>query len=916
MGRNILLPVCLMLVTACVEAPTPWVPDGSEAADGADLRAAFDGLVLETIAGETTETTDSMPVACQPECAGAVCGEGDGCGGGCYEVSSCDDGADCTIDVCEAEAGGCVHIADHAACEDGNQCTAPLCEEGVGCTEVFVEGSCNDGDLCTTDDVCIEATCAGSPIDESACADENPCTEDVCQPSKGCVHLDGEGECEVAGGALPGLCQFSVCVPQAVLQAPCAAAGDCAVFDSGDPCAGSFVCGEEGFCQLDAESLPDCDDAQDTPCLKNRCVPENGGCEMQSEGDDLPCEDGDSCSLGDLCNSGNCVAGVGAVSCDDLNPCTADSCLPESGCAHVPAPGECSDGNLCTTDDSCADGICAGSPYYCSDGLDCTEDACLGDGTCLPPAVSAGWCVVAEECVEDGTHDPENWCRLCDSAIDAGAFSDVLFGTECPSVNAAGKCIQGECKNIECLPGFLSCDGTLTNGCEVDGAADPLHCGECDDPCLPGEVCVDGDCLGACPGSGLAPCGTSCPDHQNDPLHCGECGVVCEVLAPAEVGACQAGGCVPELCPQGLWDFDGNPGNGCEYECQLSGEEVCDGEDNDCDGFLDEESCDDGVDCTLDTCNAQLGCEHTPADLLCDDDNPCTTGSCDLLDGCSFLPVAGACDDGNPCTSGDQCQGASCVGEVVAKCCLEDGECDDGNSCTADLCDGDTHLCEHFSGPMDLEACDLDGDGCTFDQCLNGVCTAGALVACPAADETCQVAVCASLGPFDHACESQLLPEGAPCDDGLYCVVGEACDVAGVCGGGEARDCGFGLGSCFEVWCDEEADLCSGAPTDDGTPCDADGDGCTISDECQQGICFPGAGPDCPGDAAACQAGLCVSLGPDEYECEVGPAPPGAPCDDGLSCTVGEFCSLDGQCGSGGEKSCPPPGHSVRRFQM
>jgi hypothetical protein len=901
---------CLAAIS-CVEPPAPWVPlaDGSGLVEIMDRRAGLEIVASELLLDEAAGETDSTPLACEPACVGAPCGDGDGCGGFCYDLLSCDDGVDCTIDLCLTEGGGgCVHVADHALCEADGQCGTPLCEEGVGCTVVFVEGACSDGDLCTVDDICLNGTCTGEPLNETACADDNLCTKDVCQPDKGCLHSSADGDCVAGIEALPGECQLGICVPQAVLQAPCAETGDCALFNSGDLCNGTLLCGDDGFCQLDLESLPQCDDSLDTPCQKNRCDPETGECAMQPEGDGLPCEDGDSCTLGDSCVGGLCGEGGNVVGCDDLNTCTADLCLAESGCSHTPLDGSCSDGNLCTSGDVCVAGICSGSPYGCGDGLDCTADICVGDGNCEPPTLLAGWCLVDGECIEDGTHDPENWCRHCDAASETVSLSDVLFGTECFLPGAAGKCIAGECKNIECLLGFLSCDGSLGNGCEVDGSSDPLHCGGCGESCSPGEVCLSGECLPSCPDTGNVPCGAICPDHETDPMHCGDCDVVCKVTDPGKVGSCVDSECLPVTCPEDLWDFDGIPNNGCEYECQTSGEEICDGKDNDCDGFLDEESCDDGVDCTIDSCNVQLGCQYTPATQLCDDGNPCTEGSCDPVEGCSFAAIIGPCEDGNPCTADDQCQGIDCIGEVVEDCCLAAEDCDDGNPCTFDGCEADSNTCAYLAGPMDLEPCDLDSDGCTQDQCLDGICTAGPEVECPEPGVACLVALCLPQGPFEYACDFEPLPEGEPCDDGSYCLIGEVCDAQGDCGGSQERDCGQSLGNCLDVWCDEEQDQCSGVPKEDGTSCDADANGCTLNDECQQGLCFPGPAPECPGDPAACLAGLCASNGPTEYECQTGPAAPGTSCDDGLPCTVEETCDFMGECGSGKEKICEPPG--------
>ena len=56
--------------------------------------------------------------------------------------------------------------------------------------------------------------------------------------------------------------------------------------------------------------------------------------------------------------------------------------------------------------------------------------------------------------------------------------------------------------------------------------------------------------------------------------------------------------------------------------------------------------CDDGVVCTLDSCSAEVGCEHAPRDADCDDGVSCTDDSCDVEEGCVFAPQVGLCDDG------------------------------------------------------------------------------------------------------------------------------------------------------------------------------------------------------------------------------------------------------------------------------
>ncbi len=67
--------------------------------------------------------------------------------------------------------------------------------------------------------------------------------------------------------------------------------------------------------------------------------------------------------------------------------------------------------------------------------------------------------------------------------------------------------------------------------------------------------------------------------------------------------------------------------------------ETCNGEDDDCDGAVDEGTCQDVGPCVIGVCLGADGCVYTLAD-----------------DGAS-------CDDGDPLTEGDQCDQGACVGD-------------------------------------------------------------------------------------------------------------------------------------------------------------------------------------------------------------------------------------------------------------
>jgi hypothetical protein len=156
----------------------------------------------------------------------------------------------------------------------------------------------------------------------------------------------------------------------------------------------------------------------------------------------------------------------------------------------------------------------------------------------------------------DLTKDPDN-CGAC--------------GVVCQLANALAKCEGSQCKVVSCKPGYIDLDKKDANGCES--------------PCTLSnggvELCdgKDNDCNGVVDDPGGKPI-----DHQTDPMHCGGCNVQC--LAPNASATCLKGKCAFSACTKPYMDADGNPDNGCE--CLPSGQEACDGKDNDCNGKVDD----------------------------------------------------------------------------------------------------------------------------------------------------------------------------------------------------------------------------------------------------------------------------------------------------------------------------------------
>jgi hypothetical protein len=133
----------------------------------------------------------------------------------------------------------------------------------------------------------------------------------------------------------------------------------------------------EPSCSSDIE----CDDLQFCNGAET-CNLSTNLCEF---GAPVDCDDSVACTL-DSCNEGtdSCDNTPDDVVCDDGNICTNDACDIVSGCQYVDNTDPCDDGSLCTENDVCSGGNCqAGSAVDCSDGVSCTDDSCDSGLGCL-----------------------------------------------------------------------------------------------------------------------------------------------------------------------------------------------------------------------------------------------------------------------------------------------------------------------------------------------------------------------------------------------------------------------------------------------------------------------------------------------------------------------------------------------------
>ena len=264
-----------------------------------------------------------------------------------------------------------------------------------------------------------------------------------------------------------------------------------------------------------------------------------------------------------------------------------------------------------------------------------------------------------------------------------------------------------------CVP---ACENNVAMNCEVvtdpDGCLDLSWTSEA---CGPRACKVDYD-------QNLAWCSDEGLDLQDCLLNCGD-------------------GCYLPLhmvCGQ-----DGNMWCPCEMACygidQADDPGLCSGS---CTQQADGTQCDDGSPCTTaDACLTGI-CTGTPLD--CDDGVACTVDSCDPAFGCKHIDTCGGCmgqpdgavcDDGNADTSNDVCRQGLCVGTPVGDGCVYDADCPPDLYCnriapqsSLGQCQGDhSGICVDVTEGGDC----YDGNPCTTgDSCQSGFCV-GNLDYCP-----------------------------------------------------------------------------------------------------------------------------------------------------------------------------------------
>ncbi|GMU59185.1 MAG: hypothetical protein AMXMBFR34_09480 [Myxococcaceae bacterium] len=587
------------------------------------------------------------------------------------------------------------------------------------------------------------------------------------------------------------------CVPEkAGLCKSCQADADCPY--AADKCitlGGATFCGRD--CSFDADSCPSsfrCGEATSVSGARapSQCQPSSGTCECiaATAGQQVPCEV--SNGFGRCVGNQTCVPPDGYTQCsartpaaevcngldDDCNgmtdealgdaTCGTGECRRSAAACANGAPQTCTPGTpvaeTCDTKDNDCDGTvdngfdttsnvahCGACNQPCS--LPHAVPKCVG-GACDVDFCQPGWSN-ADGVASNGCEYP---CTPSDSGVeecngvddDCDGMTDEDFNlasdpTNCGQCNlvcsvpgttvATYQCVARTCAIGTCAPGRGNCNQQYADGCEVDTAADVLHCGACAMPCLTANAtpqCVGGACGIAQCNQGFANCngqvGDGCEVNTNSTVqHCGACNNAC-AFANA-TAACTLGACT-FTCQSNWWDADGQPANGCEYACVRTngGLEACDNIDNDCDNQVDE-----GFDLTSDVshcglCNracaapfATTHCTASTCGIL-----SCNAGRADCngayLDGCevdtqSSLSHCGTCN--NACVTANATPACTAGACAIGNCNAGFANC---NSLVSDGCEVNTLTSTAHCGACNAQCAPANASA----VCLNGSCGIGA----------------------------------------------------------------------------------------------------------------------------------------------------------------------------------------------
>ena len=759
------------------------------------------------------------------------CGQANNCDGGCRTCTRTEQGLQwsaCSLGQCViGEVETCASCTNNCALQIEN--ATPQCSDDGGsfscdyaaCALGFFDADASRSNGCECEFVGEEISCNGVDEDCSAGDRVETGTDQNCAGcGDSCVDLPG---------VLASRCGAELSPPRCLIQSCASGLADLdGILSNGCEAAcvstGSEVCdGVDNNCDGEIDNM-------DPPSINGDCSARFGVAGVQSW----------------TCIAGVCSAQTCNADFHDIDGLGENGC--EYSCAGTNGGSETCDGvdNDCdgTVDDVSDVDVDCGASHTGADAV--TQWICGDGGACEVTGCAVG--------KVDLDRDPDNGCEvdctpsnggieICDDQDNDcnGLRDDVpqnTLNSFCTQLIPGAvdvfnwACVQGQCEIGACLNDRFDEDGQASTGCEY--ACTPSNPGpeRCD-----GE---DNDCDGE----------IDIFDTDLDTV--AELNAACRGEFPGaySVSAWSCpGSCEVAQCNSNFFNLDQQASTGCEYACapQNPGAELCDGEDNDCNGVIDtedpalDEVAEVAADCAGRVCTGPCnevtewrcnplglcevvacaqdffdidqapvtGCEYfcaptTPGDELCDtEDNNCD-GSVDEGFATGFACGVGDCAGGV----------TECLpGGTALRCSTEPGG--SNNQATPELCDAFDHDCDgndvngfSLGLPCGIGACSGGSTECDTNDTSQTRCDSEP----GGSNDQSSAELCDAT---DHDCDG---------DDLNGFVLGQACGVGDCAGGNTECDtndttqtrCDTGPGGSNDL---SSAELCDDSDHDcDGDP--------------------------------------------------------------------------------------------------